>query len=620
MEFNEFIQRFNIKLNEQQKRAVLETEGALLLLAVPGSGKTTVIVSRIGYMIYCLGVPPEKILTLTFSVSATKDMKERFRAIFGEQFVNRLEFRTIHSFAVQILKLYENKYNKKVFKLLENSTQIVAQFCNGFSAGNRAILKEILNQISYCKNKMLDIEEIKKIKIEGVDFYKIYCAYEKYKLEYRLMDFDDQLMYANRILEIYPNILNEVKRKYQYVQVDEAQDTSKIQHKIIKKIVNENIFMVGDEDQCIYKFRAAYPQALLEFNKIYKNAKTLYMETNYRSTSTIIRLANEFIKLNKERKEKNMVPNQMLAKPIIHTRALTMEEQYNYLVKKVENCKGQIAILYRNNDSAIPLINQFQKKNIDFYIREQDTNFFDDKIIKDIKMIYEFSQDMTCFEIFEKIYFKLNCALRKDFLQDIKMISEKTKENIFDIILDNFKLPVWQAKKLINVKSELRSLRRGNAYFALQTIIENVEYRQFLESRTSEGSGTYCQKINVLYSIAKMEKTMGDFWIRLEQLEKLIKEGRSTYNRNVILSTIHASKGLEYENVVIIDVVDGILPKVANVKDFREEYYEEVRLFYVAMTRAKKELELITYNLDYNYVKQNNEFVNKIISLTKEVG
>ena len=466
---------------------------------------------------------------------------------------------------------------------------------------------------------MLEVEEIKKIKIEGINFYNIYCLYEKYKLEYKLMDFDDQLIYANKILQVCPDILNDIKGQYKYINVDEAQDTSKIQHELIRKIVDKNIFMVGDEDQSIYKFRAAYPQALLEFDKIYSGAKTLYMETNYRSTSNIIKVANEFIKLNKERKEKNMVPNQSMNIPIIHKSLITREEEYNYLIKKVESSKEQIAILYRNNTSAIPVINRLDKKNIKFCIRGQDNNFFEDRIIKDIELIYEFSRNTSSIEIFEQIYFKLNCGLRKEILKDVRELLMKKEENILDIILDNFTLQLWQAKKLINVKRELKNISSNDAYSTMQIIIENLEYRQFLESRTSdEEVGSYCEKINVLYSIAKTEKTMSDFWNRLKYLEKLIKNGNEEYDSNIILSTIHASKGLEYENVVIIDVVDGILPNVDDSPKNIEKYYEEVRLFYVGMTRAKRKLELVTYNFDYNCKKQNFSFVNKVLQIANK--
>lgn len=622
MDLNELIHTYHLKLNEQQKKAVLETNGALLLLAVPGSGKTTVIVSRIGYLLKCQKVEPENILTLTYSVAAAKDMKERFIKVFQNEYENRLEFRTINSFCLKIIKEYEVQKNKKAFSLIQNANEIIARlyFKNAKDYANETIIKEILTKIAYCKNRMLKKEEIDKIKVEGVHFAKIYQEYEAYKIQNKLMDFDDQLVYAYKILKLYPDILNKIKRKYLYINVDEAQDTSKLQHEIIHTIVGKNIFMVGDEDQSIYQFRAAYPQALLDFEKTYQHAKVLLMETNYRSTPQIVEVANQFIKQNKKRKEKEMKTNQQKGKEIIHKCFTTMQEQYDYLLKSVENINQTTAILYRNNDLAIPIINVLAKHDIAFEVREQDTNFFTDKIVEDIKRIIAFAQDRKNFALFEKIYFKLNCGISKGLVKDVYEIWQKKHEDLFDIILDNFELPLWQVRRLVNVQRELMSLPTKKPFAMIQTIMENIEYKAFLESRASveQGIFSYQQKVNVLYAIAKTTEHLSEWEERLIQLEGIIKKGRNEYNSKVILSTIHASKGLEYDKVILVDVIDGVLPSVSkNTKEKQEEYDEEVRLFYVGMTRAKKELEILTYKRDFGFELQTSEFIKYIFAKNK---
>lgn len=587
-----------------------------------GSGKTTVIVSRTGYLLKCLKVEPEHILTLTYSVAAAKDMKARFEKVFQKEYGNRLEFRTINSFCLKIIKEYEQQKNKKAFTLIQNANEVIANLYlkQAKDYANEHIIKEILTQITYCKNKMLKKEEIDKIKVEGVNFAKLYQEYEAYKVQNKLMDFDDQLVYAYKILKLYPDILKNIKEQYWYINVDEAQDTSKLQHEIIHTIVSKNIFMVGDEDQSIYQFRAAYPQALLDFEKTYKDAKVLLMETNYRSTPQIVKVANEFIKQNKKRKEKEMRAYQKEGAEIVHKCFTTMEEQYDYILKNVEHVNQTTAILYRNNDSAIPIINLLAKQNIPFLVREQDTNFFTDKIVEDIKRIIEFAKDRNDFESFKKIYYKLNCGVSKELVKNTYEIWQNKREDIFDLILDNFELPLWQVKKLVNVQRELRNLHSKKPFSMIQTIMENVEYKAFLESRASINNGitSYQQKINVLYAIAKTADSLEEWKERLMQLETIIKKGTLEYNSKVILSTIHASKGLEYDKVILIDAVDGILPSISkDTKDRQEEYDEEVRLFYVGMTRAKKELEILTYRRDYGFALQTSEFVSRILKQNK---
>ncbi len=237
MQVEEFLRKKKIRLNEQQMEAVKSIKGKTLLLAVPGSGKTTVIVTRIAYMIYACNILPENILTLTYSVSAARDMKLRYVATFGEE--NSLNFRTIHSFCVMVLKEFERQTGREIFKLIRNQNEILAKIYLSIKRefANEIIINELLNQITFCINNMIDLEEIKKIKNTNIDFYKVFVTYRKYKIQNKLMDFDDQLKYAYEILKKYPIILNKFKKQFEYINVDEAQDTSRLQHEIIRLIV-----------------------------------------------------------------------------------------------------------------------------------------------------------------------------------------------------------------------------------------------------------------------------------------------------------------------------------------------------------------------------------------------
>lgn len=247
-------QQFSLKLNEQQERAVRTTEGPVLLLAVPGSGKTTVLVARLGYLIFCRGILPENILTITYTVAATRDMKRRFGEIFGEEMGERLEFRTINGISQKILQYFAGKMGKTLYPVADGETegilrQVYREVTGSYATEND--LRQMQLAISYVKNMRLKEKEIEELETEVEEFPKIYRAYNQALRERKRIDYDDQMVYAIKILEQYPQVLSYFKQKYKYLCVDEAQDTSKIQHDMIELLAgkNGNLFMVGDEDQ-----------------------------------------------------------------------------------------------------------------------------------------------------------------------------------------------------------------------------------------------------------------------------------------------------------------------------------------------------------------------------------
>lgn len=294
--WSEFYNQFSIQLNEQQQSAVQSVTGPVLLLAVPGSGKTTVLVTRLGYMIFCRGIAPEKILTVTYTVAATKDMSERFASRFGQDLADCLEFRTINGICARVIQYYGRKTARTAFSLLTDEKRISTILSAIYQKTEQVYptdgdLKNVRTLITYIKNRMLNEKEIEaldetaEIRISAI--YKEYC---KHLRENQLMDYDDQMVYAYNMLRKIPWLLEYFQDQYSYICVDEAQDTSKIQHAIIALLASrtENLFMVGDEDQSIYGFRAAYPEALLEFEQHHPGAKVLLMEENFRSDANIV--------------------------------------------------------------------------------------------------------------------------------------------------------------------------------------------------------------------------------------------------------------------------------------------------------------------------------------------
>ena len=621
MKIDEFVNKYNLNLNEQQKEAVENINGKILLLAVPGSGKTTVIVSRIGYMIYCKNILPENILTLTYSVSATKDMKRKYSSIFGEN--NKLQFRTINSFCVSVIREFERQTGRTAFTLFRNTEEILSHLYirlkNDFP--NETVIKDINSQIIYAHNMLLKDSQIREIKNDNIDFYKIYKEYENYKIKNKIMDFDDQLKYAYTILKSYKNIRQKFMNRYAYINVDEAQDTSKIQHEIIKLLVNKNIFMVGDEDQSIYKFRAAYPKALLDFEKVYEDSKVLYMETNYRSTPEILQIANNFIKQNVNRKDKNIIPYRASGQTVKITEIENYEDQYNYLLNILKDLNEQTAILYRNNESAIPIIDIFLKHNVNFKIKEGETVFFNHKVVNDIKNFIKFYFEPNNIKIFEEIYYKINCGISKNIMNKLKIKLNKLNNNanILDVLTTIDEVLFWQIRKINDIKLKMSLWRNKNTYEIINSILKELEYEEFIK-RKKEEKNIYMQKINILLSIAKQNPDLKRFLIRLDELEEKIREGNKE-DANIILSTIHSSKGLEYDNVILIDVIQGILPCIdkpdsKNIEKL-DEYEEEVRLFYVGITRAKNVLKIFKYIKQFGNYVESSDFINEILNNNK---
>ena len=292
MDREEFDRKYTGRLNRQQSEAVHAVEGAVLLLAVPGSGKTTVLVTRLGYMLCCCGIPVNKILTMTYTKAATQEMKKRFARLFGEDCPNIPEFRTINGVSSKIIDFYAKSHsNGNAFQLMADErllSKLVSDLYRELSGefATQGIIKDLCKNITYVKNRMLDKEEIGKLDTGFEKFPELYRRYNLTLRQQHWMDYDDQMVYAKTILEKHADVLTHFQDMFPYICVDESQDTSKIQHAIIQRLAqkNGNIFMVGDEDQSIYGFRAAYPEALMQFEQTYPNARVLLMEENYRST------------------------------------------------------------------------------------------------------------------------------------------------------------------------------------------------------------------------------------------------------------------------------------------------------------------------------------------------
>ncbi len=598
MTFEKFRQEYKVSLNPQQEKAVQAVEGATLLLAVPGSGKTTVLVHRLGYMIYSCGISPSQILTMTYTKAATLDMKSRFIEVFGTQFEHQLKFSTINSFSNQIIKYYEKTKNRIAFQIPNDKQidvllgEIYGKLTNQFALESE--IKEMKTIITYVKNSQLSKAEIEEIKMDAdISFASIYNEYCAIMRSRGWMDYDDQIRYAYEILRKHPDILAYFQNTYQYVCVDEAQDTSKIQHSLIQLIVNEhhNIFMVGDEDQSIYGFRAAYPEGLLNFEQTYKGASVLYLEHNYRSTEQIVAHADKVIQKNQYRHKKRMISTRHTGNPIESIWVYDRKAQYSDIIKYVENLKQETAILYRDNDSVIPIIDILHRKGIAYRCREIASNFFSHYIVRDLTDILLFSFNQTDAERFLRIYYKFGIGLTKVAAEKAVASFLKTNKPILQSLAEMEELKPWTREQVKELGVHLRHAQSQTAEEALRCVLYDMRYDTYLKNRNADQN-----KVSVLQWLAANEKTITDFLARLEELSYIVREGTTDANSNLILSTIHSSKGLEYHRVILLDVLDGILPKEAREASEQQIVLEEERrLFYVAATRAKEELAIVRY-------------------------
>lgn len=625
MEWKEFETTFSVKLNQQQKEAVQSTKGPVLLLAVPGSGKTTVLVTRLGYMIYCKNIPPERILTVTYTVAATKDMSERFAVRFGEDMAKRLEFRTINGICAMIIQYYGRRIGKTPFELVKDekaTTGMLIRICQDHGMGypTESDLKNVRTLITYIKNMMLNEEELQKLEEESdiriVGIYREYCRQMR---EQKLMDYDDQMLYAYNILRKDLDVLAYFQNRYPYICVDEAQDTSKIQHAIIALLAagTGNLFMVGDEDQSIYGFRAAYPEALLSFEKKHPGAKVLLMEENFRSNAKIVEAADKFIQKNTLRHEKHMRAAREAGADIREISLKSRKAQYVYLMKAAQECttgmagmsgseehRGradasvtETAVLYRDNECAIPLIDLLERKNIPYRMRNADLSFFTHRTVLDVQNIIRFAMDPKDTELFMQIYYRLKLFFnKKDALRYAQISQEKDME-VLDAALKYGNLEKYQEDNIRNLKRQMVRILNMPGDEAVNQILTYMGYQDYLKKM-----GMNANKLETVKLIGSRVESPEKLLERLEELRTIIQEKVSDKDCPFILSTMHASKGLEYDTVYLLDVMDGILPEkvLANPrtasKEELETYEEERRLFYVGVTRAKNQLNVFTTN------------------------
>ena len=633
-QYNSFKQEYGIVLNQQQERAMQSVHGYNLLLAVPGSGKTTVIIDRLAYLIFQKGVDPRSILAITYTTSASNEMADRFSIQFDKNkgVTNLITFKTINALCWSIYVNYCKKTNKTIRTLIDEKQRknvlaqvykkIMVEEAKGTDEEAKVIDDEAyegdiltLGQyISTSKNLMLTTEEIRRIDDDYPAFSKMYSLYQTHLHNSFLMDFDDQMVFALYILRNDASVLQSLRRKFKYISVDEAQDTSKIQHEIIKLIsAGNSLFMVGDEDQSIYGFRGAYPAALLNFKYDYANPFILKMETNYRSDSNVVNCAQKFISKNSGRIKKNMISSKPAAEPVEYIKVSSREAQFANILERAKALQGETAFLYRDNETSVVLVDLFLRNGIRFSLRAPEMNFFETKIIKGLIAHLKLAVDDFDYEALKTLCNKGIFYLRKQQLDYAIKNCKRKGISVFDALQEQMAYVKndYKSRALVFkiIEENLSSLTPEKA---IENIMKNG-YARYLENNNLDST-----KIDLLMMIAKRETTIKGFLDRLTYLETMFSKGFNSSNQ-LILSTIHSSKGKEYDTVYMVDVYDGRFPSslsnpFSHSKDNYNGEQEERRLFYVGITRAKRKLFF------YSIKDNPSSFLNEVFpELMKEM-
>ena len=599
MQKETFIKQYAAGLNPQQLAAVQAVHGPVLLLAVPGSGKTTVLVTRLGYMVLCCDVPPAQILTMTYTVAATHEMRGRFAARFGAELAGQMTFRTINGLSAVILQYYSRVYGRRQPELLTNEGDITRMLTDIWQQVNRefpteSTLKELRTAITYIKNMALSDEEIEGLETDLANLPELYRRYQAALKRAGQMDYDDQMVFALQILRAAPPVLAYFQQRYKYFCVDESQDTSKIQHEIIRLLAGRslNLFMVGDEDQSIYGFRAAYPQALMDFEQVYPGAQVLLMEENYRSSEEIVAAANAFVARSRYRRPKTLRATQGAQCPIEIRRITRREEQIDWLFEEARRGGGETAVLFRNNESALPLVDLCERRGVPYRFKKADLTFFTHKIVLDAVDFLRFAYEPANGERFLRLYYKFGLALSRQRALAACGASARTGRPILEELIRDSETKTRMRESLGDIYAAFKRIPQLNAADALDAVRHGCGYGAYLNQK-----GMDTGKLAILEMLAEQEPNALRLLDRLEELRMLIA-AKADVNSDVpfVLSTIHSSKGLEYDRVVLLDAFDGVLPAKPEIccrtpEDTRQ-YEEDRRLFYVAMTRARHKLVL----------------------------
>ena len=611
-------------LNDKQQEAVRKTEGPLLILAGAGSGKTRVLTTKVAYLIENMDISPYNILAITFTNKAANEMKERLHTLIGET-SNYIQVSTFHSFGLKILREnYEKLGYSSNFSIMDSddSLSIIKKILKDFNLDTKMYNPTaIRHKISGCKNEIISPVEYDKYAISEFEkvVLKVYKKYEETLKRNNAIDFDDLLLLPLKLFREYPSILEKYQQRFQYILIDEYQDTNEAQYTLTKMISAKyrNICCVGDNDQSIYSFRGANYRNILNFEKDYKDATIIKLEQNYRSTSIILDAANSVIKHNKERKDKNLWSNKKDGEKISYFRAFNERDEAFYVIREIKKLINNgidyenIAVLYRTNAQSRIMEEELLKENLPYRV-VGSFYFYSRKEIKDLiaylRLIHNENDNISLTRV-------INTPKRGIGLKTISNIALKADMNnisMFEAIDSGKELEFKQLiLKLKEISKELTLTE------LVEKILEVTGMKKELEAEKNLESEIRIENLEEFKSITKSfeEKngviSLEDFLLEISLVSD-VNEYKDNKNR-ISLMTIHSVKGLEFDYVFVIGLEEGIFPHINSLMD-NSEIEEERRLCYVAITRAKEKLHLVNARMRTLFGKEQANPSSRFLS------
>lgn len=615
------------KLNESQMEAVRHIEGPCMVLAGPGSGKTRVITYRIENVVLNNNINPRRILAVSFTKASSIEMKNRALSLNNDPRMAKVTYGTFHSLFFRILRYFGGYSSESI--LDEKSKRIAIKgIMKGLNVENGEddeIVNQVINEISYVKNELMDNIDFTSEILTKDEFTKVYNLYEEYKGQINKIDFDDMLIKTYYLLQNNKTVLDAVRKAYKYILVDEFQDINKAQFEVLKLISNpeNNIFVVGDEDQSIYGFRGARPDFLLEFQTYFKGAKKIVLDINYRSKSEIIDTANRLIEKNTNRHEKVIKCTQGEGGSVNYISPHDSEEEAVFIGKEIlEEIKkdyveySDFAVIYRTNIQSRALVDVFMDMRIPFIVKDSVITIYDHWTSQDILAYLRIGMNLKSNKDWARI---INKPFRYISRENINMV--KDEEDFVNALINKCDLHPKQIKTINDLEIDLSYLKTLNPKNAISYIRTSLDYDRYIldycANRKIKTNGII-EILNELESSASNFTTIDEYLSHIDRVKAELSENKkSTHSDGVIFTTMHSSKGLEFKNVYIIGVNEGTVPHeksyyVEDEKIKNDQIEEERRLFYVGITRAQERLCISSTLNKYGKKVQKSTFIDDI--------
>lgn len=605
-----------MQFNNSQLKAVKHKSGPMLVIAGPGSGKTTVLTARIRNLIEEYSVNPANILVITFTKAAANEMKSRFNNMMGRS--TNVTFGTFHAVFFMILRA---AYNYSVDSIIKEDVRqnIIKQAIERSRLEPddlNEMISNITGEISRVKTEAIDINAYYSASCPEEEFRDIYKYYVKTLKKMGLIDFDDMLLYCHELLTTRRDILAKWQQKYQYILIDEFQDINKIQYDIIKLLAKpqDNLFIVGDDDQSIYGFRGSKPEIMLNFDKDYPDTDKVILDTNYRSTGNIVSAAGKVIAHNKVRFAKNINTVNDPGDKVDIIEFNTQAEEYEKIIDNIrkESASGgnysDNAVLFRTNSTAAGFVRKLVEYSVPFVTRDGVPNVFEHWIARDVITYMNIAMGSRKRSDFLQIINRPKRYIGRDYLADAEIS--------FDNLEKYYEDKNWMIERVDRLKYDILAMASMSPYAMINYLRKGVGYDGYLD----EYAQSHNMQVRELYDVmdelmesARNFKTFNEWFAYIDEYGTKLRESYAAMDKQnaVILTTMHSSKGLEYPVVYIIDANEEITPHKKAV--FVPEIEEERRMFYVAMTRAKRRLNIYYARKRYNKEIEVSRFVKEIM-------